>query len=84
MGEVDIVKELLYENSSHYIEKVNKSRFSEGILFGYTFIAIFLDDIIDPATILYRIRSIVHDHIRCLARGMDMDITIAEERLKYT
>ena len=37
-------------------------------------ISICLDDVIDPTAVLDRIWSVVHDHVRCLTRCMDMDI----------
>ena len=43
--------------------------------------AIFLDNVIDPASILYRIRCIANHHVRGLTRRMDMDIPESEEWL---
>ncbi len=45
-------------------------------------ISIGLDDIINTASVFDRIWSIIYDHIRSFTRSMDVDISIAEYRLK--
>lgn len=45
-------------------------------------ISVCLDYVIDPAAVLDRIGCIVHDHVRCLTRGVDMDIPEAKYRLE--
>lgn len=45
-------------------------------------ISVGLDDIVDSASIFYRIRSIVYYHVRSFACGMDMDIAISEDSLE--
>ena len=45
-------------------------------------ISICLDDVIDPTAVLDRIWSVVHDHVRCLTRCMDMDIPESKYRLE--
>ena len=47
-------------------------------------ISIFLYHIIDSTAILYRVWSIVHDHIRCLTRSMNMYVSESKYSLEYT
>ena len=60
------------------------SRFFCHLLFSRIMLAVFLDDIIDSTRILDRIRSIFHDHVRCLTRSPYMDITEFKNSLKYS
>jgi hypothetical protein len=47
-------------------------------------VSIGLYHVIDTTGIFYRIWSIIHDHIRCLTRGMDMHISESKKSLKYS
>ena len=47
------------------------------------FISILLDDIVDATRVFYRVWCIVDDHVWCLTRRTDMDITEFKDRLEY-
>ena len=47
-------------------------------------ISIGLDNIINAPSIFYRIWGIIHDHVRCFTRSMDMDIPIVKNGLQYS
>ncbi len=47
-------------------------------------ISICLDHIVNSSCIFDRIRCIIHDHVRCFARCVDMDISESKECLEHS